>query len=138
MIPARHAGFRIALVALVVAAAGHAGTAVAAPPANTVRLVVDYGDGVEVHFTALPWQKGMTVLDALTAAQKHRHGITFVQRGRGTNAMITQIGDVKNEGQGKNWLFSVNDKPADVGAGSFEPAAGDTILWKFKQYEYNP
>jgi len=100
-------------------------------------LVVRYGDGVETHFTALPWQKGMTALDGLVAAQKHRRGITFVQRGKGASALVTQIGELKNEGSGKNWIFSVNDKTADVGAGAYELKAGDAILWKFAEYDYN-
>jgi len=113
------------------------GIALAADPRPAVRLVVDYGDGVQVHFTALPWSNGMTVVDALAASQKHPRGIKFVQRGRGTSAMITEIGGQKNEGDGKNWLYSVNGKSADVGAGGYELKAGDVILWEFKPYEYN-
>ena len=120
-----------------VASAAEPASPNAAATATTVRLVVRYGDGVETHFTALPWKKGMTVLDALAASQKHRHGITFVQRGKGTTTLVTQIGDVKNEGAGKNWIFSVNDKTADVGAGGYELKAGDAILWKFAEYDYN-
>src|SRR6185369_3043138 len=98
----------------------HAG---AAQKAATVRLVIDYGDGVEVHFTALPWTEEMTALDALTAAQKHPRGITFSHRGSGRSAMITAIGNQKNEGGGeksRNWLFYVNDKPAEVSAGVYK------------------
>lgn len=102
---------------------------------KAVRLVVDYGDGVEVHFKALPWREGMTVVDALEAAQKHPRGIKYVQRGRGANAMISEIGGKKNEGSGKNWIFSVGGKTADVGAGAYELKPGDTILWEFKAYE---
>ena len=123
------------LVVLLVLAGASAGSA--ADPRPAVRLVVDYGDGVQVHFTALSWQQGMTVLDALAAAQKHPRGFKLTQKGRGTSAMITEIGGLKNEGNGKNWLFSVNDKQADVGAGSYELKSGDTILWEFKAYEYN-
>ena len=90
----------------------------AADPQPAVRLVVDYGDGVQVHFTALPWQEGMTVVDALAAAQKHPRGIKFTQRGRAASAMITELGGLKNQGDGKNWLFSVGGKTAEVGAGA--------------------
>jgi hypothetical protein len=106
-----------------------------------VQLVIDYGDGVETHFTGLPWRDGMTVLDAMTAASKHSHGITFKQRGSGGGALITQIGDVANEGGGrenKNWLFYVNDKQATASAGKTELGAGDVALWRFQVYEYNP
>jgi hypothetical protein len=109
--------------------------AAAVKPMKAVRLVVDYGDGVEVHFKALPWREGMTVVDALEAAQKHPRGIKFVQRGRDATAMITEIGGKQNEGSGKNWIFSVGGKTADLGAGAYELKAGDTILWEFKPYE---
>lgn len=117
-----------------------AGTIECLPAAEAkpaVKLVVDYGDGVQVHYTALPWQAGMTVVDALTAAQKHPHGLKLTQKGKGASALITEIGGLKNEGSGKNWLFSVNGKEADVGAGGYELNAGDTVLWEFKAYEYN-
>jgi hypothetical protein len=112
----------------------------AEPKAATVRLVVDYGDGAQVHFTALPWREGMTVLDALKAAQAHPHGISFALRGTGANAMITKIGDLKNQGGGqnsKNWMFYLNDKPGEVGAGSHQLKPMDAVLWKFEVYEYN-
>ncbi len=109
----------------------------AAEPKPAVRLVVDYGDGVQVHYTAIPWQPGMTVVDVLTAAQKHPRGLKLTQKGKGTSTLITDIGGLKNEGSGKNWLFSVNGKQSDIGAGGYELKAGDTVLWEFKDYEYN-
>ncbi len=102
---------------------------------KTVSLVVDYGDGAQVHLTALPWSKGMTAVDALAAAQKHRHGVKFVQRGRGANALVTQIGDLKNQGNGKNWIYAVNGKTAEVGAGTYALEPDDRVLWEFKEYE---
>ncbi|MBI3837942.1 MAG: DUF4430 domain-containing protein [Planctomycetia bacterium] len=117
-----------------------AGAMAAEPKASTVRLAIDYGDGVQVHFTALPWREGMTVLDALNAAQAHPHGITFTHRGSGTSAMITKIGDLKNQGGGensKNWIFYLNDKAGEVGAGSQRLKPLDQVLWKFEVYDYN-
>ncbi len=102
---------------------------------------MDYGDGVEIRFKALPWHKGMTVLDALTAAGKHPRGITFAQRGSGGSAMITQIDDAKNEGggrQSKNWLYYVNEEQATKSAGKQTLEPGDVALWKFQVYQYNP
>ncbi len=133
----------IVMVALAAIASlsGPSSRVLAAEPAPaTVRLVVDYGDGVQVHFTALSWREGMTVLDALTAAKAHRHGISFVHHGSGSTAMVTKIGDLKNEGgsgQSKNWLYSVNDKPGEVGAGVAKLKPGDVVLWKFQTYDYN-
>jgi hypothetical protein len=116
-----------------------AGSAVgAAQKTSTVRLVIDYGDGAQLHLTAIPWREGMTALDALSAAKSHRHGVSFLARGSGASTMVTKIGDLANEGDGRNWLYSVNDKQAEMGAGAYKLAAGDVVLWKFKTYEYNP
>jgi len=108
--------------------------------AATVSVTVDYGDGVEKRFTALPWKAEQTVLDALAAAQTHPHGVKVTLVGKGPNAMVTQIDDLKNEGGGaknRNWLFFLNGKMATRGAGSVVLTAGDAVLWKFTVYEYN-
>jgi hypothetical protein len=107
----------------------------------TVRLVVDYGDGAELHLTAIPWRAEMTVLDALTAVQAHPHGVKFSARGSGRSSLVTKIGDVANEGGGessRNWMYYVNDKPGDVGAGVRQLKPSDIVLWKFEVYRYNP
>jgi hypothetical protein len=107
---------------------------------NAVRLVVEYGDGVETHYTAIPWRDGMTVLDALVAAKAHKRSLNFAQRGTGSGALIIKIGDTANEGGGadsRNWLFYVNGKAVQVGAGVQELKPGDAVLWKFKVYDYN-
>jgi hypothetical protein len=105
--------------------------------APTVRLIVDYGDGVEKHFTALPYKKGndgMTVLDALGAAKASPHGITFDSRGRGAYTMLTRIDDLKNGGAGadaKNWTYRVNDKFAEDSLGVHVIQAGDEVRWTY-------
>jgi hypothetical protein len=101
----------------------------------TVRLVIDYGDGVEKHFTQIRWRPEQTVLDLLLQAQKHPHGVTFKHRGSGGTAFVYQIDDVKNEGQGLNWVFSINGDLADRSCGICPVKAGDRILWKFGKYE---
>ncbi len=103
----------------------------AAEPAATVRMVIDYGDGVEKHFTALAWQAEMTVLDALQAAKRHPRGIVFEHRGSGATTLLTKIDDVENEGRGRNWLFRVNDELGDRSCGIFVLKQGDAVLWKF-------
>jgi hypothetical protein len=108
-----------------------AGSAAAQEPAKTVRLTVDYGDGVQKVFSALPWQAELTVLDALQAAARHPRGIKFTHRGSGASAFVTAIDDVKNEGRGRNWTYLVNDKRADKSAGVWELKAGDAIVWRF-------
>jgi len=147
--PLCRAGARLLVLVLVMAAVvGPAAQAsLAADPkpsetktANAVRLVVDYGDGVETHYTAIPWRDGMTVLDALAAAKAHKRSLTYAQRGSGSGALITKIGDATNEGGGadsRNWLFYVNGKAVQVGAGVQQLKPGDAVLWKFKVYDYN-
>ena len=105
-----------------------------APKPPTVRLIIDYGDGVEKHFTALAWKEGMTVLDALEAAQKHPRGIKFVYRGKGATAFLTQIDELENEGRGRNWVYRVNDELAKKSFAILTVKAGDTILWTFGEY----
>jgi len=126
------------VAAMAVVLATIAETSLGAAPKTSASLVVDYGDGVEVHFTDLKWRDGMTVLDVLSAAKAHRHGITFTQRGTGSSALVTKIGDLANEGDGKNWIYYVNGKTGEVSAGVHPLKSGDAVLWKFQKYEYNP
>ena len=104
------------------------------PAAKTVRMVVDYGDGVQKHFTKLAWRDGMTVLDALTAAAKHPRGIKIKYRSKGATAFLTKIDELENEGRARNWVYRVNNKLADRGFGIFPLKPGDTVLWKFGEY----
>ena len=104
-----------------------------APPPR-ISMIVDYVDGVQKHFTALPWRDGMTVLDALNAAQQHPRGIKFSFRGRDTTAFLTRIDDLENQGRGSNWIYRVNGDMADRSFATFPLRAGDAILWKFGDY----
>lgn len=103
--------------------------------AKTVSLVVDYGDGVQKHFTALEWREKMTVLEAVRQAEKHARGIKCEVRGSGETAFLVKIDDIKNEGGGgRGWLFRVNGKLGDRSLGVFPIQAGDAVLWKFEKY----
>jgi hypothetical protein len=129
---------RLLLTMMSLAMVGTALPLAAHEPAPTgLRLVIDYGDGVQTHFTNLKWRSGMAVLDALAAAQAHSHGVTHATKGSGETAMVTKIGDLKNEGAGKNWIFYVNSKPGEASAAVSAVKAGDVILWKFERYDYN-
>ena len=64
--------------------------------------------------------------------------ITFTQKGTGRSTLVTKIGDLANEGSGKNWLYYVNDKPGEESAAIHEIKADDTVLWRFQKYDYNP
>jgi hypothetical protein len=109
--------------------------ATVASAADTVKLVIDYGDGVEKHFTQLAYKKDMTVLDAVRTAEKHAHGIKAEVRSSGSTAFLTQIDDVKNQGSGKNWVYRVNDKLGDRSIGIHKLQAGDAVLWRFQEFE---
>jgi hypothetical protein len=107
---------------------------------QTVQMIVDYGDGVELRFTAIPWRKGLTALGALDAAAAHPRGVKYKARGTAANTLVTQIGDLKNEGGGtksRNWIFKLDGKQSEVGVGAAELDAGQTVLWKFEVADYN-
>jgi hypothetical protein len=103
--------------------------------AETVKLVIDYGDGTEKHFTRLEWKEGLTVLAATQLAEKHARGVKLKIRGSGETAFVTQIDDVANEGRERNWVFRVNGKLGDRSSGIYKLSAGDTVLWRFQKYE---
>jgi len=124
----------ILLILLALGATSHR----AAAQGATVRLTVDYGDGVIKTIAALPWSKGSTVLDVMTAAKTHPHGIDFKFTGSGASAFLTQIDDVVNEGGGtdkKNWQFWVNTTYADKGFGVYEVQALDVVFWRSMTYQ---
>ena len=107
---------------------------IAEKESKPVTLVIDYGDGVQKHFTAIAWKQGLTVLDALRTAQAHPRGIRCEYTGSGATALLTKIDDVANEGRGRNWMYRVNGKLAEVGFGVRQLDPGDSILWKFEVY----
>jgi len=102
--------------------------------AQTVRLVVDYGDGATKTVNNLAWAKGSTVLDAMKAATARPHGISFSYTGSDAAAVLTRIDDVQNEGGGagkRNWQYWVNDAYGDRSFAIFELQAQDVVLWRF-------
>jgi hypothetical protein len=128
----RSAGALLAMILLVVAAASHWTTAQGA----TVRLVIDYGDGVVKIVTGLPWSKGSTVLDVMNAARARPHGSTFSYTGSGGSSLLTQIDDIRNEGGGKkNWQLWVNATYADRSFGVYEVQAFDVVHWRYATQE---
>ena len=126
----RAAGIILATMLLAIAAAGGRAHAQSA----TVRLVVDYGDGVIKTITGLPWAKGSTVLDVMNAAKDRPHGITFSYTGSGASAFLTRIDDVANEGGAaakKNWQLWVNTSNAERSIGVYEVQPLDVVFWRF-------
>lgn len=130
--------FLISLVAVPLATLGRSSEddATETDPGKSkiVKLVIDYGDGLEKHFTGIEWREGMTVLDLLEAAQKHPRGIKFVHRGSGALGFLTKIDDLENKGGDRNWIYRVNSKLGDRSFAIQPVKAGDTVLWKFGEY----
>jgi hypothetical protein len=126
----RAAAILLAAMLLAIAAASDQTHAQSA----TVRLVVDYGNGVIKTITGLPWAKGSTVLDVMNAAKDRPHGITFSYTGSGASALLTRIDDVANEGGGgvkKNGQLWVNTSYADRSFGVYEVQPLDVVFWRF-------
>ena len=123
----RAAAILLAAMLLAIPAAGERAHAQSA----TVRLVVDYGDGVIKTLTGLPWAKGSTVLDVMNAAKDRPHGISFSYTGSGASAFLTRIDDIANEGGAKkNWQLWVNTSYADRGFGVYEVQPLDVVFWR--------
>ena len=108
------------------------------PRQKSVKMIIDYGDGAELHFPALKWRKEMTVLDAVKASSRLPHGVNFTTRGSGTYTFVTGIDDVENEGGGsqkRNWIYRVNGKKAEVSVGAYRLQPADVVLWKFEPHD---
>ncbi len=136
----RHSGMRsngwpaLLAVIILVAASWAVGPATGQSADQTVRLVVDYGDGASKTINNLAWAKGDTVLEVMKAATARPHGISFSFTGTGATAILTRIDDVQNEGTGlgkKNWQYWVNETYGDRSFAAFEVQAHDVIVWRF-------
>jgi hypothetical protein len=104
---------------------------------QAVRLVIDYGDGVEKHFTHLAWREGATVFGIIQAATKHPRGIEVKSRGKGATLLITEIDGLAGEAAGagsRNWIYRINGQIGVRSAGIAPVKAGDTVLWSFEAY----
>lgn len=123
----------IVAVLLLIVAGSFAGS-VAESADNTVRLTVDYGDGISKTINGLVWANGYTVLDVLKEATGRPHGISFSFTGTDDAAMLTKIDDVANQGGGagrKNWQYWVNGAYGNRSFATFALQAQDDIVWRF-------
>jgi hypothetical protein len=113
-----------------------------ADPAHpaTIRLIIDYGEGVEKHFNALPFTEGMSVASAMAAAKSLSapRGLVYESKGEGERTILLSIDGLANEGAGKgsrNWLFWVNDQPGQTSYAISPLKAGDVAAWRFATYD---
>lgn len=105
-----------------------------AEDAKVVRLTVDYGDGVQKVFYALPWKEKTTAFAVLQAAEKHARGIKVEHQGSGSTTLVTAIDGAENQGRGSNWIFEVNGKLGEKSCALVELKPGDAVLWRFGDY----
>ena len=105
------------------------------PAQELVKVVIDYGDGVQKTFSAVPWKQELTVFAALESVAKHPRGVKIAHQGKGETVLVTAIDDLKNEGRGRNWLYEVNGKLGDRSSGVMPLKAGDSVLWRFGKYQ---
>lgn len=107
------------------------------PAITTVSLAIDFGNGFEMHYTALPHTPKMTAFDVLQRAGEHAHPLTFKHTGSGTTAFISQIGDTTNQKGPESfyWQYRVNGQYAKKGAGAYEISPGDQVRWFYGKYE---
>jgi hypothetical protein len=134
----------VACAAFLVARSGHvrsggsrASDAVAPPPTaesgKSVSLAIDFGDGNQQDFDALPWHEGMTVDDLLTVASRLPNGISYTVVGVHDTMFLTRINKMANhrtEGL-PFWTYRVNGKWADRSLGVYQLAPGDHVSWIF-------
>jgi hypothetical protein len=102
-----------------------------------VTLTVDFGDGFQKRFTNVSWSEGLTVLDVMFQAKRHKRGrLEFKQRGKAATALLFQIDDVANQGGGRrNWIYYVNKRKGDRSFAISKLEPGDEVLWRFETYQ---
>jgi hypothetical protein len=100
----------------------------AAAAAQQVFLTINFGDGRPLQNQTAYWREGMTVLDLL----QNEPSASFRSQGSGESAFLLELNGVANEGASRrNWIYSVNGKPADKSFGVYELSPNDHVLWTF-------
>jgi hypothetical protein len=103
---------------------------------ETVALEIDFGNGARREFAALPYRDGMMVGDALRLARDFGPGLAFTHQGEGELSFLTSFDGVANQGPGgRFWLYQVDGERADVSYEVQPLAAGQRVLWQFKEPE---
>ena len=75
--------------------------------------------------------QGSSLYDALVLAQQNKQIIFSGTSYPSLGFFVTDIG-VLHSGNGKNLLYYINGKEAQVGISSYQPKDGDTISWKLE------
>ncbi len=117
--------------------------------APRVRVVIDFPDGTQVHYTRVDMasvkaEEGTwTALEVMQIASQVEgpRALHFASKGSGSTAFVTAIGGLANEGGGegkRNWQFWINDDFAKQGIGSARLKPGDRLTWSYLPYSTTP
>ncbi len=104
-------------------------------PTGTVNLSIELPAPAQTIDMEVKVDKDTTVFDALRQAEQSDKRIQLDVSGSGETAFVRSLGGVTNRGAaGKNWIYYVNGELANRGAGVFQIAPGDRVVWRFGQY----
>jgi hypothetical protein len=92
--------------------------------ANSIRLVIDYGNSTQRIFSNL---SGLTAFDVLNETAT----VAYIMYAFGR--FVQSINGVQNNagGNGYYWQYWVNDQLAPVAADYYRLSDGDNVLWKY-------
>lgn len=99
--------------------------------AKTVTLEIK--DGKKTVTGKVPVKNGDTALQVLKSYTSSHH-MEIATTGSGKMAYVTSLEHVKAGGK-SGWMFSVNGKEPNVGAGATVVKPGAKIVWYFKEFK---
>lgn len=94
--------------------------------------IIGLNDNIILSRTEVPYKEGMNAFDILLISAQNAN-ITLKTSGFGTMIYVKSINGLSefDNGPMSGWLYFVNDKKQDVGAGSCKLKSGDKVLWKY-------
>jgi hypothetical protein len=99
-----------------------------------VTMKIDFGNGFEKRYTAIPWKKEMTIADALEFAAQHSQPLSYKKRGVSASTLLLEIDSVTNGTGDKYWIYEHNGREGEMSYALVKLADGDSILWRFGKY----
>lgn len=103
--------------------------------AQTVSLMLDYGDGKVRVYPDIALVSGQSLLELLEKQAKDAK-LTLKTKDFGElGILVEQIGDKVNGEGGKYWQYWVNNVSIPRSSDSYILSAGDVIEWKFLNYK---
>ncbi len=110
------------------------GTGAQASSGSGVRVVIDYGNGVEKRYHDISWRAGFTAFDVLKVAAEMRPTSQVTAIGSGETLLVTSIDGFANGVDDRNWIFSVNDQKGRRSSAITAVNAGDTLRWSYEPW----